>query len=102
MTKGQSLTIVADPAYENTVTTIGCSYTSLPKSVKHGSIILIADGSLSCKVTKIDYVTDRVVVECLNDFKLGSRKNMSLPGADVDLPTLTEQDIEDIQEFGIK
>lgn len=27
---------------------------------------------------------------------------MSLPGSNVDLPTLTEKDIEDIQDFGIK
>lgn len=100
VTKGQSLTIVADPDYENTATTIGCSYTSLPESVKIGSQILIADGSLSCEVKKIE--KDRVVVECLNNFTMGSRKNMSLPGANVDLPTLTEKDIEDIQEFGVK
>lgn len=100
MTQGQSLTIVADPEYENTATTIGCSYTSLPTSVQLGSQILIADGSLSCEVKKIE--KDRVVVECLNNFTMGSRKNMSLPGANIDLPTLTEKDIEDIQEFGIK
>lgn len=100
MTQGQSLTIVADPEYESTATTIGCSYTSLPTSVQLGSQILIADGSLSCEVKKIE--KDRVVVECLNNFTMGSRKNMSLPGANLDLPTLTEKDIEDIQEFGIK
>ena len=98
--KGQSLTIVADPNYLSIPDKIGCSYTSLPTSVKIGQTILISDGSLSCEVKKIQ--NDSVVVECLNDFTMGSRKNMSLPGSNVDLPTLTEKDIEDIQDFGIK
>lgn len=33
---------------------------------------------------------------------LGEKKNMNLPGAIVDLPTLTERDEDDIVEFGIK
>jgi len=33
----------------------------------------------------------------MNDFVLGERKNMNLPGAIIDLPTLTEQDVIDLQ-----
>jgi pyruvate kinase len=43
-------------------------------------------------------VTTRV--EC--DAAIGERKNMNLPGVEVDLPTFTEKDVEDIVEFGIK
>jgi pyruvate kinase len=42
------------------------------------------------------------VVVCKNGCKLGERKNMNLPGAIVDLPTLTEQDENDLLEFGVK
>lgn len=38
----------------------------------------------------------------LNAATLGNRKNMNLPGAVVDLPTLTEKDENDLIEFGIK
>lgn len=38
----------------------------------------------------------------MNDYHLGERKNMNLPGAITDLPTLTDHDIHDIKEFGIK
>jgi pyruvate kinase len=34
--------------------------------------------------------------------KLGERKNMNLPGAIIDLPTLTEKDEDDIVDFGLK
>ena len=33
--------------------------------------------------------------------RLGERKNMNLPGAIIDLPTLTQQDELDIVEFGL-
>lgn len=41
-------------------------------------------------------------VTCKNSCTLGERKNMNLPGAIVDLPTLTEKDEIDLVEFGIK
>ena len=34
--------------------------------------------------------------------RLGEKKNMNLPGAYIDLPTLTEKDEEDLVEFGIR
>ena len=38
----------------------------------------------------------------MNNCKFGERKNMNLPGAVIDLPTLTEKDEQDIIEFGLK
>jgi len=43
-----------------------------------------------------------VKVTVKNSAKLGERKNMNLPGANVDLPTLTEKDEDDIVDFGLK
>ena len=37
----------------------------------------------------------------MNSAKIGERKNMNLPGAIVDLPTLTEKDQSDILDFGL-
>ena len=33
---------------------------------------------------------------------MGEKKNMSLPGAIIDLPTLTAQDESDLVDFGLK
>ena len=37
-----------------------------------------------------------------NNCKLGEKKNMNLPGAIIELPTLTEKDEDDIIDFGLK
>jgi pyruvate kinase len=43
-----------------------------------------------------------VTVQILNDGKLGSKKNMCLPGTSITLPTVNEYDKYDILEFGVK
>lgn len=37
-----------------------------------------------------------------NNFRLGEKISMTLPGSIIDLPTLTEKDEDDILEFGLK
>lgn len=43
-----------------------------------------------------------VIAKVLNHATFGERKNMNLPGAVVDLPTLTDKDINDLQQFGLQ
>mmetsp|Transcript_31448 Transcript_31448/g.48103 ORF Transcript_31448/g.48103 Transcript_31448/m.48103 type:complete len:461 (-) Transcript_31448:36-1418(-) len=100
ITAGQSLKITTDYDFLGDNTAIACSYEALPETVKVGSPILIADGSLTCEVTEVH--DDYIIVECKNGCKIGERKNMNLPGAIVDLPTLTEKDEDDLVDFGIK
>lgn len=38
----------------------------------------------------------------MNDARIGEKKNMNLPGAIIDLPTLTEKDESDLVDFGLK
>lgn len=53
LTMGQDLIISTDYSLEGDNTRIACSYKSLPETVQVGSIIFIADGSLTCEVTEI-------------------------------------------------
>ena len=62
-------------------------------------MILVADGSLSLQVTEIK--EESVMAKIMNNASLGDKKNMNLPGAVVDLPTLTEKDIGDLQKWGV-
>lgn len=54
---GQSLKIVTDYEVLGDTTTLACSYKSLSTTVKVGSTIFIADGSLTCTVTELGGVS---------------------------------------------
>nr|AIT69980.1 pyruvate kinase [Undaria pinnatifida] len=99
LTRGQELELTTDYEFLGDNTKIACSYKSLPTSVSKGSRILVADGSLVLTVKECKETS--VITEVMNNCTLGERKNMNLPGAIVDLPTLTEKDIDDLQNFGL-
>jgi len=98
--KDQDLEICTDYSFEGDNTKIACSYAGLATSVKVGSTIFIADGSLTCTVKEI-LSDSSIKVQVMNNATIGSRKNMNLPGIAVDLPILTEKDENDLVNFGI-
>lgn len=102
LTKGETLILTSDYEFLGDSKKIACSYIALAKSVTVGQQILVADGSLVLVVTSIDSATGEVHCRIENSCSIGERKNMNLPGVIVDLPTLTEKDIVDLQEWGVK
>ena len=100
LAKDQTIEIGTDYETRGDCTRLTCSYAELPISVKPGQHILIADGSLVIKVTECLEKSVKGIV--LNDAEIGEKKNMNLPGCQVKLPTITEQDKHDIVEFGVK
>ena len=50
---------MTDYSVEGDNTRIACSYRALPETVQKGSIIYIADGTLTCEVTEIQEVSSR-------------------------------------------
>lgn len=98
---GQELTITTDYDIKGSSKLIAMSYKKLAQDVKPGLIILVADGTISLKVLSTDPAAGTVRVRCLNTAKLGERKNVNLPGVIVDLPTLTEKDIDDLRSWGV-
>lgn len=61
---------------------------------------MIADGTVSCIVEEI--LADGVIVTVKNSAVIGERKNVNLPGAKIDIPTVTEKDSHDITDFALK
>ncbi|GFH61133.1 pyruvate kinase [Chaetoceros tenuissimus] len=102
LTKGENLILTTDYSFKGDNTKLACSYPSLCTSVNPGQSILVADGSLVLTVLSIDDAAGEVTCRIENNAAIGERKNMNLPGVVVDLPTLTDKDIGDIVEFGIK
>lgn len=97
---GQELIITTDYSFLGNSGTISCSYASLPTTVKVGGTILMADGNIQCEVKEISDTWVKVVVK--NSAVLGEKKNMCLPGCYVDLPTVTEKDEDDLENFALK
>jgi pyruvate kinase len=78
---------------------VSVTYDRLPEDVHVGSTILIDDGLLGLKVTRIE--STEIYCEIVNGGPLKSRKGVNVPGVKVALPGITEKDANDIR-FGIE
>lgn len=99
LTKGQRYQIVIDSAMEGDNTRVSTNYRELTETVQIGSKILIDNGALECEVTEV--AENGVMVEIKNNYILGEKRPMHLPGAHLDIPILTEKDEFDISQFAI-
>ena len=95
---GQLFTITTRPM-EGTSTMVSTSYQPLPRDVKPGDYILIADGMLELIVEETR--TDEVVCKVTHGGILESHKGINLPGSKLSTPSLTEKDKKDLA-FGLK
>ena len=68
------------------------TYTTFPQDVKAGEIILLDDGKLQLKVVETNR-KDTVICEVLHGGLLTSRKGVNLPNTKVSIPSLTEEDL---------
>src|SRR5664279_814481 len=72
------------------------SYPNLHNDVVIGNIIMIDDGKLEVKVTRILANNDVEVVVVVGG-ELSSKKGLNLPDTKISLPALTEKDHEDLE-----
>ena len=75
------------------------NYETLYKDIKKGSKILIDDGLIELEV--IDIEKKEIRCKILSGGELGEKKGVNVPGVKINLPDLTEKDIQDIN-FGIE
>ncbi|MBY0245131.1 MAG: pyruvate kinase [Sphingobacteriaceae bacterium] len=76
------------------------TYQNFPKDVKAGEIILLDDGKLQMRVLESNFI-DEVICEVVHGGILTSRKGVNLPNTKVSIPSLTEEDKENL-EFILK
>lgn len=73
---------------------IHVNYDGFAEDVRNADIILIDNGELRLKLLE---VKDGIVVaRTLEAGKIGSRRHVNLPGADIRLPSITDKDWEDL------
>jgi len=97
---GQEIEVGTDTSSPGDEKLIALDYKDLVTSVSVNGNILIADGQISLTIKAIN--KDRGTVTCVvnNNSILGENKNVHLPGAKVNLPAVSEKDIQDLK-FGI-
>lgn len=71
------------------------SYSQFPKDVKPGEVILLDDGKIQLKVLKTN-LEDTVICEVVHGGILTSRKGVNLPNTKVSIPSLTEEDLDNL------
>ncbi|MEN8199143.1 MAG: pyruvate kinase [Thermodesulfobacteriota bacterium] len=96
--KGNEL-ILTTKNLGSTAERVFVNYPGMAGDVKVGDGILVDDGNISLKVERIS--NDEIHTTILAGGKLSGRRHVSLPGLVVNLPPLTEKDIDDIR-FGVK
>ncbi|RYY07979.1 MAG: pyruvate kinase [Sphingobacteriaceae bacterium] len=76
------------------------TYENFPKDVTEGEIILLDDGKLQMKVKETNN-HDTVICEVVHGGILTSRKGVNLPNTKVSIPSLTEEDLFNL-DFALK
>ena len=94
---GQEIVLTTEEC-EGTAERVYINYAGLPADVSAGHHILIDDGLIDLEVLASDGTQIRCRI--INGGELGERKGINVPNVRVNLPSLTEKDIEDIK-FGI-
>lgn len=90
---GKSIRIVKEDVL-GTAEKITINYKNVLNNVKPGDKILIDDGLLTLEVTDTD--AEGVTCTIVHGGVIKSRRGMAIPGVDLEIPFISEQDKEDI------
>lgn len=94
---GQKFTVTTDDIIGDE-TKVSVTYKQLADDLNIGSTILIDDGLIELKVDEINGSNIHCTV--MNGGEIGSKKGVNVPDVHINLPALTQKDIDDIK-FGI-
>ncbi len=89
-------------AKKNQTVTIGKDFDldfDISSTVKKGERILIEDGLIELRVSKV--VKDQITCKVITGGSIQSHKGVNLPDSKISFPVITEKDISDLQ-FGLK
>ncbi len=96
--EGNEIVITTTPVL-GTQERISTTYTNLPHDVVPGDRILMADGTLELRVLRV--APPETYCEVVRGGKLGEHKGINLPGVQINEPSLTPKDREDLA-FGLE
>jgi len=91
---GQKFTFTTDQSVVGNSERVAVTYPDFAKDLKVGDMILVDDGLIELDVTEIK--GNEVICIARNNGELGQKKGINLPNVSVNLPALSEKDIEDL------
>ncbi|WP_436739004.1 pyruvate kinase [Streptomyces sp. BBFR102] len=94
LVRGDEFTITAEDV-AGSKSICGTTYKGLPGDVAKGDPILINDGNVELKVTSVE--GPRVQTIVIEGGVISDHKGINLPGAAVNVPALSEKDVEDLR-----
>ena len=74
---------------------VSTTFKGLPADVTVGDMVLVDDGRIELKVTKVD--GPRVHTQVIEGGTVSDNKGFNLPGVAVNVPALSEKDIDDLR-----
>ena len=98
LVRGDEFTITTDDV-PGDKSICGTTYKGLPGDVAKGDPILINDGNVELRVVEVSGSQVRTMV--IEGGVISDHKGINLPGAAVNVPALSEKDIEDLR-FGLR
>ena len=97
LSEGDEITLTTEEVV-GTKEKLSINYGHLHEDVKPGNVILIDDGLIGLEVVSVN--GQEIHCKVTNGGELGERKGVNVPNVPIQLPSITEKDIEDIR-FGI-
>lgn len=98
LTEGSSFTLTTEDV-EGSRERVSVNYPDIVRDVRVGMRVLLDDGLIVLQVEHVGETDVRCLV--MTGGELSNRKGVNIPGADLNLPAISEKDREDII-FGIK
>jgi pyruvate kinase len=88
--KGDIISLIGNPDKKTSSEAIYVSYPNFAADVPSDTVILMDDGEIELKALRRN--GSELICSIENDGVLGSRKSVNVPGARINLPSLTEKD----------
>ena len=91
---GDVVKIFGRPEMDTEHDIVNLTYRNFAQDIHVGDDILFDDGALAMKVIGVN--GPAVIAQVMNEGELGSHKSVNVPGVHIDLPALTEKDVQNI------
>ena len=92
--EGDRLTLCVDEDPKGKNNSVWVNYPDLLKDISVGDIVVVDNGNMNLKALSKD--GGKLECEVLTDAHLSSRKHINLPGVHVNLPALTDKDLDNV------